>query len=329
MINDEKSKNQTHLSNAKKLGSHGYCEFFKLFDLITKKNIFLKKYSQADYSLAYREIFINERLMKLNHSNIVKYYGSSENDNSIFVNFEYCEQGSLYDLLKINQDNKNRFNFSMIIRLIYQIIKGLIQIHKNGIIHNDIKLENILLFKSNKEDSVLNLNLNLNLTAKISDFNNSLLYNGEEIQNLFADEFEYEFIFNNESYQYNQPSFQYDYWCLGVMIYQLIFCKMPLGLRNIDINQYNRFKNNKILVDEIISESEKSSLNLNKNRIPYKLKCFLKRLLVCDDSINDQTILYHPVFNKCSVNSFDLNKYNYGEDKEVFTNKKRYRCIKV
>jgi len=79
----------------------------------------------------------------LNHQNIVEYYGSkiSEGKRGVDIIFEYVPGGSLRDLL-----NKFvKFEEKLVKVYIRQIIEGLNYLHKNDIIHRDLKCSNILV----------------------------------------------------------------------------------------------------------------------------------------------------------------------------------------
>ena len=96
----------------------------------------------------------NEReiMKKLNHENVVKFYDYFEEENYAFFILECCNGGSLSKHLKEYKLKKNvPFPQDIIQHFCRQIVRGLNHIHKRGIIHRDIKLDNILLnFKNNK-----------------------------------------------------------------------------------------------------------------------------------------------------------------------------------
>jgi serine/threonine protein kinase len=84
---------------------------------------------------------------------IVSYYKSYYKNSQLWIVMEFCEAGSIK---KIIQTMKRGLDEQTISALIYSILKGLEYIHKNRLIHRDIKADNILL------DS--------NGCAKIADF---------------------------------------------------------------------------------------------------------------------------------------------------------------
>ncbi|KAL8653003.1 MAG: hypothetical protein Q9226_004019 [Calogaya cf. arnoldii] len=86
----------------------------------------------------YREINI---LRELSHPNIVRLHEMSETDKYIGIVLEYASGGELFDYILLHRylkDNAAR-------KLFAQLISGVGYLHKKGIVHRDLKLENLLL----------------------------------------------------------------------------------------------------------------------------------------------------------------------------------------
>ena len=81
-------------------------------------------------------------LSQCNNQYIVHYFGSYIKGHQIWIILEFCDGGSLYELIKILPRNLNE---EEIASLVYMILKGLIFLHDNKKIHRDVKTENILL----------------------------------------------------------------------------------------------------------------------------------------------------------------------------------------
>lgn len=86
----------------------------------------------------YREISI---LRELSHPNIVRLHEMAETDRYIGIILEYASGGELFDFIlnhRYLKDNNAR-------RLFAQLVSGVGYLHKKGIVHRDLKLENLLL----------------------------------------------------------------------------------------------------------------------------------------------------------------------------------------
>jgi serine/threonine-protein kinase len=77
----------------------------------------------------------------LEHPNVVAIYGLRIEATSIYMILQYLPGGSLKDLI----DQKGKLSVAHTIKLISGICEGLAKLHSQGIIHRDIKVENILL----------------------------------------------------------------------------------------------------------------------------------------------------------------------------------------
>ncbi|SCV04048.1 LAME_0H15324g1_1 [Lachancea meyersii CBS 8951] len=80
-------------------------------------------------------------LEMLNHPNVVQYYGVEVHRDKVNLFMEYCEGGSLAQLLE-----HGRIEDEMVTQVYtLQMLEGLAYLHQSGVVHRDIKPENILL----------------------------------------------------------------------------------------------------------------------------------------------------------------------------------------
>ncbi|MCL5674799.1 MAG: serine/threonine protein kinase [Candidatus Omnitrophica bacterium] len=77
----------------------------------------------------------------LNHENVVRVYEWGELNGHHAIVMEYVEGENLNEFML----EDNIYPFEKLIEIGYKIGKGLVYIHQNGIIHKDIKPENILI----------------------------------------------------------------------------------------------------------------------------------------------------------------------------------------
>lgn len=87
--------------------------------------------------------FMNEVLLtrKLSHSHIVKLYDfGSTGTGSYFITMEYVRGGTLRDKIYVQE-----ISFSEVCKIIVQMLSGLFLAHEDGVIHRDLKPDNILI----------------------------------------------------------------------------------------------------------------------------------------------------------------------------------------
>lgn len=93
-----------------------------------------------------------DTMQHLDHVNIVQYLGCERKETSISIFLEYISGGSIGSCLRKN----GKFEEAVVQSLTRQTLSGLAYLHREGILHRDLKADNILL--------------DVDGTAKISDF---------------------------------------------------------------------------------------------------------------------------------------------------------------
>ena len=135
---------------------------YKIIDLINNK-IYAEKESltkEAEF-LFKNEINIFNILQNRNPY-IVHFYNYKILPHKINLELEYCQYGSLRDLLKKAKKKRITLTENEISSIIYMVLIGLDFMHKNNLINRDVKCKNILV---NKEG-----------LAKLCDFGISQIY---------------------------------------------------------------------------------------------------------------------------------------------------------
>ncbi|XP_030633409.1 NUAK family SNF1-like kinase 2 [Chanos chanos] len=153
-----------------------------------------------------------EIMSSLNHPHIITIYEVFESKDKIVIVMEYASQGDLYDYIcdrqKITEREARHF--------FRQIVSAVHYCHKNGIVHRDLKLENILL--------------DGNGNVKIADFGLSNLYHGDEYLQTFCGSPLYASPEIVNGRPYKGP--EVDSWSLGVLLYILVHGAMPFDGQN-------------------------------------------------------------------------------------------------
>ena len=89
---------------------------------------------------------------KLSHPSIMEVYEVFEDTKKVYIVSEYCKGGELFDIIS----KKRNFSEKEACIIMEQLLSGICYSHKNGIVHRDLKSENILL-----EDKSRNLEIKI------------------------------------------------------------------------------------------------------------------------------------------------------------------------
>ena len=149
-------------------------------------------------------------LSQCDNQYIVHYYGSYIKGHQIWIILEFCDGGSLYELIKILPRNLNE---EEIASLIYMILKGLSFLHENKKIHRDVKTENILLTHEG--------------IAKLADFGVStqLMHSfSKKITKIGTP-----FYMSPEVIMQNKYDYKCDIWSLGITTIELAEGEPPFA----------------------------------------------------------------------------------------------------
>lgn len=133
----------------RKLGSGGMGVVYLASYAKTGQKVALKVLPpglSADFKLLKRFEREIDILKKLQHPNIVRYFGGGKHGEQRFYAMELMDGGSLEDLIK----KRGRLPWEQAIEFGKQICEALEHAHKHGVIHRDLKPANLFLTKSEK-----------------------------------------------------------------------------------------------------------------------------------------------------------------------------------
>ncbi|SMN18888.1 similar to Saccharomyces cerevisiae YHL007C STE20 Cdc42p-activated signal transducing kinase of the PAK (p21-activated kinase) family [Maudiozyma saulgeensis] len=127
-------------SQLERIGHGASAEVFLSYSDKEEQYVALKRIDTAHQKN--RRLVINELLIMktISHPNIVKFYDSYWTKGELWIEMEYLQGGSLTNIISSYQ--LSELQISVICR---EILKGLQYLHSNGIIHRDVKSDNILL----------------------------------------------------------------------------------------------------------------------------------------------------------------------------------------
>ncbi|XP_006888048.1 PREDICTED: NUAK family SNF1-like kinase 2 [Elephantulus edwardii] len=143
----------------------------------------------------------------LNHPHIIAIHEVFENSSKIVIVMEYASRGDLYDYISERQ----RLSERDARHFFRQIVSAVSYCHQNGVVHRDLKLENILL--------------DANGNIKIADFGLSNQYHQDKFLQTFCGSPLYASPEIVNGKPYTGP--EVDSWSLGVLLYILVHGTMP------------------------------------------------------------------------------------------------------
>ena len=298
-------------------------------NVLTGRVVAIKSFNKSNLnsnSENMKKIKYETNLMKkLNHPNITKILELFEDKEYILIIMEYINGGNLFSFLK-----KHRKVSEKTAKLLYrQIILGIKYMHQQGIVHRDIKLENILI--------------DLNNNIKICDFGIGRVLSSPE-QPLF-DQCGTPMYIAPEillcSKEKGYKGFPVDIWSSGIVLYILLSGTLPFSFKNSssslsESNESNLSEdnnNNTELQYSIINKEPKEIENISKEAEDLLKKILKKnpeKRITCEEILNHPWMKgisdnnkYH-LFTKAEINVLSKTYVDYRKDenenlKESFT----------
>ncbi|KAL8443075.1 hypothetical protein Emag_006102 [Eimeria magna] len=128
------------------LGKGAYAPVHLAVHKVTGKSVAVKIYEgfrqmeREKRALVTREVQI---MRKLQHENIVKFAGTFNEPQAIYIVMQHLSGGSLYGLVRNHP--KGRLSEDSARRLFMDVAKGVAYLHSQSVVHRDLKLDNMLL----------------------------------------------------------------------------------------------------------------------------------------------------------------------------------------
>eukprot|EP01097_Dermamoeba_algensis_P005585 TRINITY_DN3546_c0_g1_i1.p1 TRINITY_DN3546_c0_g1~~TRINITY_DN3546_c0_g1_i1.p1 ORF type:complete len:341 (-),score=54.77 TRINITY_DN3546_c0_g1_i1:175-1197(-) len=208
-------------------------------ELLQQKYVYVKTISEGSYSSVYlvkdknskkkfavKHLkkgqlnpwdYVNEArvfdILKRNPSPyIVQMFEQLEDDEHLLFVEEYCSNGTLLSFL----NSEKRKSETVAKKLFFQLSVAVQHLHSLGIVHRDLKLENVCLGKTGDVKLIdFNFSCFWSQDSKLTKFCGSPYYSSPE-------------IYREEAYFGPEV----DSWSLGVCLYSLLFYTFPFNVTN-------------------------------------------------------------------------------------------------
>lgn len=218
------------------IGVGGYAVVRKALDTYTGQYVAIKvvdkqRYRPGDVSLQ-REV---EVLCMIDHPNCVKMHAVYYTRQNVYIVMELFSGGELLERIT----EKGNYTEHVAAQLITQILEGVAYLHSRGIVHRDLKLENLILL-NNRDDS----------PVKIADFGLAKLMDPDSLLKTMCGSPQYvapEILSVGVTVEDYTPAV--DMWSVGVILFILLSGYSPFDDDN-DVALFEKIKKGMYDIDD-------------------------------------------------------------------------------
>ncbi len=286
------------------IGVGGMADVYRAYDNLKKTYVAIKvlkdKYSKNKEFL-YRFKNESKANASLSHPNIVRIFDVGFGNSIQYIVMEYVEGITLKEFI----EKAKVLNWKDVVHFVFQILRGLQHAHDKGIVHRDIKPQNIMLL----EDG----------TVKIMDFGIARFPRDEKINSKKTVGSVY--YISPEQASGGITDFKSDIYSVGIMMYEMLTGVLPF-----------EGKTPEIVAEKQINEHPKSPLKLNpslpqglveiifkaiKKKPEERYQSATEMLRDVDEFKQDPNIRFGYVYSNDidATKSFNLNPYGLKKKK--------------
>jgi len=313
----------SHYKILEKLGEGGMGVVYKASDTRLDRTValkFLPEHLLSDPSAKARFIQEAKGASAINHQNITTVYDIGEVDGKSFIAMEYLEGRTVKEIAKEN------LKLNQVLEIAIQIAEGLAAAHKKGIVHRDIKSENIMVTKDD--------------VVKIMDFGLAKLKGAGKLTETGSTVGTISYM-SPEQTKGEEIDYRSDLFSLGVVLYELITGRLPfVGEHNATISYSICFDSPELLArfkSEVPEELQKVvDKTLKKDRamryqsaadLAADLKAFRVSAEVAPSSPGEKSIVVLP-FENISPDK-DNEYFSDGLTEEVIADLSKIHSLRV
>eukprot|EP00758_Cryptobia_borreli_P005088 Tbor_TRINITY_DN4729_c0_g1::TRINITY_DN4729_c0_g1_i1::g.16996::m.16996 len=272
------------------LGQGGFGKVILGYDTVRKQNVavkFIDKKLVKEYNLSEyvdREI---QMMKKLKHPFVVSLLSVTVSTKGHYLVMELAENGELFDRIV----ESKRFDEETARRYFQQLMSALIYCHGKGIVHRDLKAENLLLGKNN-DLLICDFGLSRYVAVNSPDSHNDPTFNGDAKVTFksLAGSVDYQApeVIGEGGYQ----GFACDVWAAGVILFFMVCGYLPFSGKT---------------ENETHARIMKVEYNCDNNKyLSDSLKDLLKHIFVVNPKMRYTTsdIVAHPWFQEGSKSAY-------------------------
>ncbi|RNA12149.1 serine threonine- kinase MARK2-like isoform X1 [Brachionus plicatilis] len=248
------NKRVGHYLLGRKLGEGSFAKVKEGLHTLTGQKVAIKV---IDKKKAKEDAYVSKNMRRegkllqmIIHPNIIQLYELMETENSYYLVTELCEGGDLMDYICA----RKYLSEACTRKFIRQIISAVDYLHRIGILHRDLKIENLLLDK--------NLNIKL-IDFGLSNYTKSELCITQCGSPAYA---------APELLAHKKYGSKVDVWSIGVNMYAMLTGNLPFTVEPFNIKSlYNKMMKNEMNpIPEHLSKSGEDLLKKLLNPDPIK-----------------------------------------------------------
>jgi serine/threonine protein kinase len=252
-------KTISHYKILEKLGEGGMGVVYKAQDTKLDRTValkFLPKHLLCDDEAKKRFELEAKAASALNHTNITTIYEIDEVESECFIAMEYIEGKSIKKLIE-----EKTLSLKEVIDIAIQVCEGLVVAHEKGIVHRDIKSDNIMV-TSRRQVKIMDFGLaKLKGASKVTKTGSTLgtlpYMSPEQVQGIEVDR-------------------RSDIFSLGVVLYEMITGQLPF-----------KDEHEAAIIYSILNETPEP-LARYKSNVPGELQRVVEKALAKDKGLRYQ-----------------------------------------